>query len=161
MRASPWQVLISILSFVVLLLGKQQTLWNASVSSQRWKENSSLFNIVTLSSGFRHFQTLSDSQLCSPGPIDKADSYCNDSFQCCTTRIEDSSTYFNVVFWECKKSCTSCTYSTSRVWVCWLPWREPIRETITWKKLVQTMLTTKMATTLDHVTGARLSWTNK
>ena len=32
-------------------------------------------------------------------------------------RLKDLS----VVFWESKSSCASCSYNTSRVWVCWLP----------------------------------------
>ena len=166
----------TVLPFVVLILGKQQTWTNpfkyASVNSdnraRRMQVQYSLFHIMTLSGAFRHFQTLSNSQWCNPHrqikPIVVSMLECNyDSLQCCATRTEDSSYTVNVVFWERKSACTSCTYNSSRGWVCWLLWGALTRETITWKSYqeVKTTSTTKMATTLDHVTGAWLSWTNK
>ena len=52
------------------------------------------------------------------------------------------------------------TYNRSRVWVCWLLGGERTVAKQSLKKLLETTLTTKMATTLDHVTGTRFLWTN-
>ena len=76
MRANPWPVLIPILPFDVLILGKLRTLWNASVSSQQCKENSSTIQSISLCDTFRWLQALSNTfklSVVQPVPIDQAD----------------------------------------------------------------------------------------
>ena len=74
MRANPWLVLFNrdphtVLPFVVLILGKQQTLSNMLRwiinSASRMQVQYSLFHFMALSGAFRHFQTLSNSQWCN------------------------------------------------------------------------------------------------
>ena len=74
-RASPWPVLFNwhphtVLPFVILILGKQQTLsnmlWWILNSARRMQVQYSLFHFVQLAGAFRHFQTLSNSQWCNP-----------------------------------------------------------------------------------------------
>ena len=74
MRANPWTVLFNrgphtVLPFVVLILGKKQTLSNmlrwVLNSARRMQVQYSLFHFTTLSGAFRHFQTLSNSQWCN------------------------------------------------------------------------------------------------
>ena len=63
-----WPVLFNrdphtVLAFVVLILGKQQTL---SVNSQQCKENASTIQSISLYDTFRCLQALSNSQWCNP-----------------------------------------------------------------------------------------------
>ena len=99
----------------------------------------SLFHFMTLSGAFRHFQTLSNSQWCNPHRYIKPIVVSMLEWvrvQWLLPMLYNPYRRFkqlNDVFWERKSSCTSCTYNTSRGWVCWLLWGELARETITWK----------------------------
>ena len=107
MRANLWPVLLNrdphtVLLFVVLILVKQQTFqicFSEFLTVQgECKYNTvyfTLWHFQVPSGTFKHFQTLSGAT-----HIDRSSRYwvnvvsmleCNDSFQCCTTRTEDSS----------------------------------------------------------------------
>ena len=100
-----------------------------------------LWHFQVASGTVKHFQTLS-----STNPIDRSSRW----FLTCESSA-----------WERKSSCKELhLYHKPGLGVL-ASGRRTYSRNDHLKKLLETTLTTKMATTLDHVTGARLSSTNK
>ena len=112
-------------------------------SARRMQVQCSLFHLMTLSGGLRHFQTLSNSQWCNLDRIDRSSRYLRVQWLLPVLYNMYRRKHLNAVFRERKSSSTSCTYNTTRVWVCWLLGGKLTRETITWKNYLRPRLQAK------------------
>ena len=145
MRANPWlcSIEIPILPFVVLILGKQQTLSNMLCEFSIVQENADTIQSISLYDTFRWLQALWNTfkvSVVQTPSIDQADS--------CplASRVHE-----NAKLHSYHKVGLGVLASVRRT--------NSRNDHL--KKSLATTLTTKMATTLDQMTGARLSWTNK